>query len=915
MMKSLCCLAGLVVAAMSAWGTPAPLLDKDGATVQTERAKLRPNNIFWWKKGTSMLTPQKDQLPLRGNFEYVCLFKVDTDLFKTVPDCTIESLDFSFQLAHIEGAGGGVIQVRPLKIAATNLSANVKYPLHELADMNAKPMFTFELPEKLERNTRYTFPLPKDEATLGVLQKGVVLTLHGRTVQINIAGTGWNHAKHTRTHNPFFTVAYSTPVERLAFKHRIKPQKGKYVTAKDGDFWYDGQPIRFSGANYSISRWSIKAAEAGVQRLLQMNFNSVRLWLHRIHLYDTNVIKDDMTFVEPKEKGDNSFWDCVDYFIARCQEEGIFIYFCLDCLPKVNKDDSCGPATMYLRPKYAEIYKRHIRNILNRVNTYTGQRYAEMPVFACWQIVNENGTPELLLSGRFKKWPEEKQAVVVKAWNEYLVRKYKDDAGLLAAWDKVDADESLAAGTVKPAPLYGEEAKYPAVRAQDYMSFVYDVYVGGNREFERVARSCAPEGVGVNVAPFVHATHALLNMHGQYADGAGDVTSCGVYQTPYTRDKAKPFYPYEPFFRRRPHLYNLNFQTSARKPFVVYEYSPHWPYTYRAEYAPMMAFLGAGLGWDSLYFYNFSLKSEVDGDSPLKYSGAPLPEPYSTSHDGYCYAFNGVSDEVTMSTLAVTGQAFVNGIAPNQEETRVIFGRDAILNPLTRLYNTPVKSAEPIFAELADESVKEYQHLPGLYGNMIRASVHTRLGVDFDRNQKAAVRIEGKPLQGYTNVTEKVTASPDVTWDPPNEINILDNAHSKIAVGVLPATVTFRDGVRFEHSEKGFGYFGLSARDGLPVAQSKELVFALTATSHNTKYKLNPEKMINSPLALIPAIENRGEWPVIFARPFGKVTVPGGPFTLKRYTFAGYCYKTELVTDGAFEIEAGEPLFLATLTR
>ncbi len=111
MMKRLCCLAGLVVAAMSAWGNPTPALDKEGSSVQTERTQLRPNNIFWWKKGTSMLAPQRDLLPLRGNLEYACLFKVDTDLFKTVPECTIETLDFSFQLAHIEGAGGGFIQV------------------------------------------------------------------------------------------------------------------------------------------------------------------------------------------------------------------------------------------------------------------------------------------------------------------------------------------------------------------------------------------------------------------------------------------------------------------------------------------------------------------------------------------------------------------------------------------------------------------------------------------------------------------------------------------------------------------------------------------------------------------------------------------------------------------------------------
>ncbi len=205
-----------------------------GAGVET--TKLRPSSIYLWEKSKSPLKPMIECLPVRRDLEYASLFKVDTDLLRQVPDCQIESVDFSFQLWHIEGHGGGVIEMRPLKNAITNLSAKAKYSIHELTDLQAKPFMRFPLPEKLESNKRYTFPIPKDEATLAVLKKGVILTLHGRTVQVNIAGTDWNHAKHTRTHNPFLTVRYTTPVERLSLTHRIKPQKGKYVTAKDGDF-------------------------------------------------------------------------------------------------------------------------------------------------------------------------------------------------------------------------------------------------------------------------------------------------------------------------------------------------------------------------------------------------------------------------------------------------------------------------------------------------------------------------------------------------------------------------------------------------------------------------------------------------------------------------------------------------------
>ena len=112
-----------------------------------------------------------------------------------------------------------------------------------------------------------------------------------------------------------------------------------------------------------------------------------------------------------------------------------------------------------------------------------------------------------------------------------------------------------------------------------------------------------------------------------------------------------------------------------------------------------------------------------------------------------------------------------------------------------------------------------------------------------------------------------------------------------------------------------FAFFGLSSRDGKAIAESRELVFALTSESENTGYRLNPDKMERGPLALIPAIENRGTTPVIVTRPSGVIHVPGKPFTLKRFNFAGYCYRNETVGDGSFTVEEGEPLFLGVITR
>ena len=340
-------------------------------------------------------------------------------------------------------------------------------------------------------------------------------------------------------------------------------------------------------------------------------------------------------------------------------------------------------------------------------------------------------------------------------------------------------------------------------------------------------------------------------------------------------------------------------------------------YRYRVEYVPVLAMLGAGLGWDAYYFYNFSTPAtKIAGLSPLIFSGAPLPIPENSTFRGYTAGFRSASDEIVMATLAVTAQAHINGIAPNREKIDVTYGKGAILDLRYRNYSPNPVSKEPIFTELVGGGVMEYLMMPGMYRKLIHASIRTQLGVDFDPEQEAPIRVSGKDLDKIESDEHSVLKnSPDITWDPAAGTVVLDNRHSKILAGVLPKELTFADGVSFRPKKSMFAFFGLSSRDGKAIAESRELVFALTSESENTGYRLNPDKMERGPLALIPAIENRGTTPVIVTRPSGVIHVPGKPFTLKRFNFAGYCYRNETVGDGRITVEEGEPLFLGVITR
>ena len=886
-----------------------------------EQVTFYPDSLMSLYKGRGHLTDSIAQIPVRANLEYIGVMRFDTEALKQIPDRKIESVELSFVCRSLQGTGGGTLEFRPLKKNISEYKVGEALPVSELTDQTVPPLFSYALPNPIETGARQTVALPATDELLAALQHGVAITLARKSgdviTQLSIAGCQ-RDKKGSQEHYIRLVVHYSSPADKLKLTRRLKPVSGQFVTRKGADFYYNGEPIRFFGVNMSGSFKNRAEVDLYIDRLLAMNVNAVRLWMHRMRVYTTTIISENLEFT-PAEKGDDSYWDCVDYLLYRCQEEGIFINSTLlQALPYLSKEDEeLGHAFTYVSDRYKEIKIQHMRQMLDRVNQYTGQRYAEMPVFATWELNNENGTVPRMMSGGFRKWTPAHQKLLTDKWNAFLLKRYRSADGLTKAWGELKPGEDPTKGSVEAGPIYGEVKEFPNQRASDFLEFIQEMYMTVNRELETVARSCAPSGVGINVAPIIHSTHTYVNLHGQYADGIGDFTACGIYQTPYTSKKDSPFFPYLPFVTQRPHFYNIHFQASANKPFMIYEFSFHRPYRYRVEYVPVLAMLGAGLGWDAYYFYNFSTPAtKIAGLSPLIFSGAPLPIPENSTFRGYTAGFRSASDEIVMATLAVTAQAHINGIAPNREKIDVTYGKGAILDQRFRNYSPNPVSKEPIFTELVGGGVMEYLMMPGMYRKLIHASIRTQLGVDFDPEQEAPIRVSGKDLDKIESDEHSVLKnSPDITWDPAAGTVVLDNRHSKILAGVLPKELTFADGVSFRPKKSMFAFFGLSSRDGKAIAESRELVFALTSESENTGYRLNPDKMERGPLALIPAIENRGTTPVIVTRPSGVIHVPGKPFTLKRFNFAGYCYRNETVGDGRITVEEGEPLFLGVITR
>ncbi|MEI8246990.1 MAG: hypothetical protein WCI51_14250 [Lentisphaerota bacterium] len=913
--------------------------------VPVEKLEIAPKYQFSYKSESKTLNSGEQLIVARIGNGYIGLVGFDCEALKYAVKYRITKMDISLGIQYVEKSPSGknpvVVEIIPLSGKLAEIKAGEAIDLKSLVDFSSPVLGQQELPATPTKGSVIVVPLAINdvppEKLIEQLKNGIAIRLTGKgeteILQLNFYSD--KTAPELAKCRMRLTVEFEPQTASLDIYPQVKPEPGKFVVRKGPSFFYNDKEIRFSGINFGDGNLSYEAIDNCVRRLRNMNINAIRHFASEYPFYTPESTAKKQMAVSVK--GDNSTLDRYDYLVAKCQEAGIFIHNTslgsntppMEFWPGspvkiVNKTKTtidhsyytALPVLPYIDDIGRESRLAHIKMYLNRVNPYTNQRYADMPVFASWELANENHTVAAFLDGRMLKWDKFFKDSMKKRWNEYLKKKYSGNENLLKIWGKLDDGENLDNGSVEPGPIYSDMKKYPKARAADYIACVQNLFIETSKLFEAEARSCAKPGTGINIAPIVYNTHADLNFHAHYANSYGEIQSCGIYQTPYTDDKNKPFFPWKPIFSERPYYYNLNYQTSADKPMIVYEHSFFRPYPYRAEWIPAITLMGAGLGWDAIYLYIFGQQYAICGSS---YSGPsfmskPLPMPKATYHTGYTFGMHHGGDEVLMSTLALSSQAFINGIKPNRETTSVVFGKDAISNPDYLHYSPPGKTAVTSQSgSTIAGGEKEFYSMPNIYRKFMQSSVRSKLTVDFDEKQVAPIKVTGK-FDEYLEDKGSLSPSTDVTWDQDKNRIVLDNAHSKIAVGILKDGMDFNDGVKLGRLNRDFAFFGISSRDGKPLAESDEIIVALTSNSHNTGFKFNPEKVKGQTLGHINGIENTGTAPVVVDRVSSEIDVPMNNMIMRCYNFAGYCYR-ETPVNGKISFTAEEPLFLALITR
>lgn len=279
--------------------------------------------------------------------------------------------------------------------------------------------------------------------------------------------------------------------------------------------WEDGTRARFWGINIvGAPAFPPKEdAEAYAKTLARLGFDLVRL--HHIDQDAPNGVVNPKRGEPGQPEMDPAQVDRLDFFVAKLREQGLHIFLEaatfrtfreVDGLPDWAPGVPNGhKLTTMFHPGWTARYEQWVTDFWGRTNPYTGLGYADDPAVVAVELSNEHS---ILASWGFgiENLPKPHLARLDARWNDWLRKRYPDDAALAATWKGspnpgLVNGESLASGTVAREPRFAATFdKWPTLRLVDLYTFYAEIEI---EFYRRLARHVRALGFRVPIVPTI----------------------------------------------------------------------------------------------------------------------------------------------------------------------------------------------------------------------------------------------------------------------------------------------------------------------------------------------------------------------------------------------------------------------------
>lgn len=737
---------------------------------------------------------------------------------------------------------------------------------------------------------------------------------------------------------------------KKALKNAESIHDSNYVTVEGSSLYLNGTRVRFWSAIGALPPdWKGKgdidpyvSNQRTVEHLKDRGFNMVRLW-------KVKEIAERQNYTY--KKGDKSPLDIMDHFIHILSKEGFKIWFAGaggiygtpspqdveqmkdKASAKIWKDvlenTSSKVERRILAKGVADVWNKDmqevaikkIEKLLNHVNQHSGLRYADDPVFAVWELSNEQWWMTNMKGGRWSKLPKFLRDDLIAQWHGYLKDRYGSNENLIEAWGFLLPGEDLQKGTILLAP---QRETMDAVELNDGNPIAAEAFEGVKQEYgrgdftrrrgedvlrffmgllidykQKMAQVYKKQGKSSSKCPLIYDTGVGYDIHAQYIHQLADATSHDAYINGFkTTDTTHARYPFYTGLEEPPricmHFPWLEAGSAPDKPFFCYETQIGSPAKYRTEFPYRLLFLASVQDWDIIswhYLGPIDYSQEKPFEGALSYPG---PGQFQ-----YHYTF----DEVQASAMYVAGKIFTNTLleAP-ASPTQFIYGKNSLYDP---------EAMDPT----GSYGESGLHILPTTY------RYGSRVGIDTTRETDTII---GPFVHGYGWIHPNPLKPTDqMTYNWNRGFLQMDAPGAAVFSGFLAQypddQVNFGNGVTIKNvsvnnpenspypvtDDEMYVSIGLTSTDGQPLASCKKAAISAVSTSFNTGVKVEHGEVVNN-----------GTTPVLVTRVGCTIEAPalkGMKYVLRDWHMNEIGKGT--IKDGTITISADQPVFLVELER